>query len=175
MEKWAILNEYPRYAISSKGRIRSLITGILLKQKDGRGGYYQVELSSKFGKKTEFVHRLVAKAFIKNNDNKPQVNHIDGNKKNNNVDNLEWVTAKENKQHALKNNLIKKFGHQKEVIQMDMKGNEIARFKSACEASRVVGVSQGNISNVCRGYISVDEFGYKNHHVTAGGYKWKYV
>ncbi len=175
MEKWAILNEYPRYAISSMGRIRSLITGVLLKQKDNGCGYLQVELSGEFGKKSEFVHRLVAKAFIKNKNNKPQVNLIDGNKKHNSVDNLEWVTAKENKEHAIKNNMVRRFGPQKEVVQMDMEGNEIARFESACEASRAVGISQGNISNVCRGYISTDEFGYKTHHLTAGGYKWKYV
>ena len=70
-----------------------------------RNGYAYVNLCAGNIRKKYYVHRLVATTFLANLDDKPQVNHIDGNKLNNNVDNLEWVTAKENKAHALKTGL----------------------------------------------------------------------
>lgn len=79
----------------------------LMKQGTFRTGYKRVTLINDDGKrKTLSVHRLVANAFIENNENKPQVNHIDGNKENNNVANLEWATRKENMTHAFANKLI---------------------------------------------------------------------
>lgn len=80
-------------------------------------GYEIVDLYKNGKRKTVRVHRLVAEAFIPNNDNKPEVNHIDGNKHNNNVDNLEWVTKKENCRHAWNNNLIKpSYGVRRQII-----------------------------------------------------------
>ena len=86
--------------VSGHGDVR--FNGKLLKQYYCNG-YMQVKVSGK----QIYVHRLVAQAFIPNPDNKPQVNHKDGNKANNNVNNLEWVTNKENISHAYENSLQK--------------------------------------------------------------------
>lgn len=91
------------FRVSNTGRVWS----------NYKKGYITLKVSSKgynrayMGKKPYVVHRLVAKAFIPNPENKPQVNHIDGNKLNNRVDNLEWCTAQENMEHAFKSGLIK--------------------------------------------------------------------
>jgi len=69
-------------------------------------GYLKIGLNVDLKRKCFFVHRLVAEAFIPNPDNKPEINHKDGNKKNNNVSNLEWVTHSENLQHAVTTGLI---------------------------------------------------------------------
>lgn len=104
IEVWAKIEGYPNYEVSSFGNVRR--GGKILKLKDRR--YLSVSLYSKgVSVKFPLVHRLVAKAFIPNPDNKPQVNHIDGNRHNNHISNLEWVTPLENTQHAIKNGLIK--------------------------------------------------------------------
>lgn len=99
------------YAISNKGRVYSYEkyrhNGKFLKQNKRKDGYMEVGLSIDKKRKTFSVHRLVAKAFIPNIDGLPEVNHKDGNKANNNIDNLEWVTSSENQIHAIKNGLQK--------------------------------------------------------------------
>ena len=70
-------------------------------------GYHYVKLWINNKSKAEFIHRLVAKTFIDNPENKPEVNHKDGDKSNNKVENLEWVTSKENKQHAIETGLAR--------------------------------------------------------------------
>jgi hypothetical protein len=80
-------------------------TYLLNNIKIGRGGYYQVSLTKNNKQNTYYLHRLLAEAFLPNPENKPQVNHIDGNKLNNSISNLEWVSIKENAIHAHKNKL----------------------------------------------------------------------
>lgn len=94
METFKKIEEYPNYSVSNLGNIRNDKTGRILKQYTKPSGYKQVQL----GRNTtpQYVHRLVGKAFIPNNENKPQINHKNGNKGDNNKDNLEWVTAREN-------------------------------------------------------------------------------
>lgn len=98
-----------KYYVSRAGKVISKKVHIHeLKVFETNKGYQYVKTSTSKGKsRAEFIHRLVAKAFIPNPDNKPEVNHIDGNKHNNCVENLEWVTSKENKDHARNHHLIR--------------------------------------------------------------------
>jgi hypothetical protein len=91
---------YENYLISPDGRVFSLYTMKFLKLRVTNCGYNQIQLFNKDGYKYFSVHRLVANAYIQNEENKPQVNHIDGNKLNNLAFNLEWVTASENQKHC---------------------------------------------------------------------------
>lgn len=95
------------YLISNYGRVKSLksINPIILKERVSRDGYVWYVLQIDKKPKTMRANRLVAMAFIDNPLNKPTVNHIDGNKKNNFVGNLEWATKSEQMQHAYKNGL----------------------------------------------------------------------
>ncbi|MBE6156961.1 MAG: hypothetical protein E7161_04395 [Firmicutes bacterium] len=120
-EIWKDIKNYEGfYQISNYGRVKSVERirkgktnqiylqkeRILKQHLNKKTGYYQVYLTKNSVPKLFLCHRLVAKAFIKNSNNKVFVNHIDGNKKNNIADNLEWCTHSENIQHAYNNNLI---------------------------------------------------------------------
>lgn len=124
-ETWKPIEGYDIYEVSNRGRVKKIAYTETIKNKYGgysvrhqkeyikkltpnkqRRGYLVATLSKDNKTKTHWVHQLVAKAFIPNPENKPQVNHKDGNKKNNTVDNLEWSTPMENVQHGIKNGLI---------------------------------------------------------------------
>jgi hypothetical protein len=97
--------------ISNKGRVRSLLRGTpcILKAQTDKKGYLRVRMTIEREKITIKVHREVAKAFIPNPNNLPQVNHKDGDKRNNRVENLEWCTNQENAHHAIANGLWETF------------------------------------------------------------------
>jgi len=127
--------------------------GRVLKQ-GTRDGYPCVVLFKDGKGKTFSVHRLVAKAFIDNPDGLPEVNHIDEDRTNNNVDNLEWCTKQYNIEYS----------KAKRVSQHTPDGEKIAEYKSVVIASDQTGISRTNIENVLNGWSS-----------TAGGYCWKFV
>lgn len=117
------INGYPGYTITENGDIFSTKSKQKKKLKQGNfwTGYKKINLVNKDKvRKTLSVHRLVAETFIPNPENKPQVNHIDGNKENNHVSNLEWVTIEENARHALDNELrIPKRGEDHPMSKID--------------------------------------------------------
>lgn len=106
----------PNYMIDELGNVYSKRFNKILTPKHNHDGYLRISLWK--DNKNEFIgiHRLVAETFIENPFNKPFVNHIDGNKQNNNVENLEWVTQKENIQHAYRTRIIKTMSSKLESI-----------------------------------------------------------
>lgn len=122
-------------------------------------------------KKYKLVHRLVAEAFIPNQYKKKEVNHIDGNKFNNCVNNLEWVTTKENNIHAIESGLRKKIRgkenkNSKIILQLDKNTNEIINYYyGAGEIERLKGYDPSSITKCCR---------KRKNYKTAYGYKWEY-
>lgn len=169
-EIWKDIKGYEgKYEISNFGRVKSHVkigtptyykTPIL-----STPGYYTVCLS-KDGKVSYSVgiHRLVAEAFVENTDKtKTEVNHKDGDKLNNYYENLEWVTRKENNEHAIKSGLRK---YVKPIEQYTLDDELVNIFKSSAEAGKFLGKGKRtntHILNCCKGKIS-----------TAYGYKWKY-
>lgn len=175
-EIWKDIKNYEnKYQVSNSGRIKSLKKDIILKPSVHYKGYLEVKLYKNNSSKVFKIHRLVASAFIPNPENKPQVNHIDGNKQNNCVDNLEWNTQSENQLHAFRNKLNRgsmyaKYSinnpHSKQVAQYDMNMNLIKIWGSTMEAQRNLNINNSHISACCLN---------KKNYKTAGGYKWKYI
>lgn len=158
-----------RYKVSNLGNVYSVKNNLIMKPYKSKRGYYTVNIPKENRKiKVCTIHRFVANAFIPNPENKREVNHIDGNKLNNRVENLEWVTPKENNNHARRTGLRKSDGDIP-VIQYDLEGNFIARYKSYSEASRVTGIKRCNIGNVASKRLTRHGKPFK----TAGGFKWE--
>lgn len=183
MEIWKDVKGYEGlYQVSNHGRVKSLNYNHTKKEKvlvplKHQNGYLFVNINGK----QQSIHRLIAKTFIPNQKNKNQVNHIDGNKENNRIDNLEWCTAKENTRHAYKNGLInlntekKKKSelininkatekNKKRIIQCDLCGNVINTFDSIVDASRSTKSNATHISLCAKGKQN-----------TCNGYIWRYV
>lgn len=179
-EIWKDILRYEgKYQISNFGKVKSLAryrygTGISAKERfynerimaysKGGRGYFQVKLTNNIKiSKTFTIHRMVAQAFVPNPFNKPQVNHIDGDKHNNMVENLEWVTASENVQHAVDIGLKSMDMFKKKILMLDKNNNKLLWFDSITEASEASGAWIANISHCCSGKRK-----------TTGGYKWQY-
>jgi len=177
MEIWKDIEGYNgKYQISNYGNVRSFSkwkNGELLKPALTTTGYYYVHLVKDGRKNTcsARVHRLVADAFIENPNELPEVNHIDGNKLNNRVDNLEWVSRQDNIRHAFEKGLImprlgKAHPSSKAVLQKDKSGEVVKMWESVADVYREKGYSTSSIINCCN-----KRKGYK----TAYGYIWEYV
>ena len=122
------INGYDNYYIYDNGDVLNTTTNKILKGSIGEHGYKYYRLSKDNQKQMFYAHRLVAEYFLDNKDNLPVVNHKDGNKLNNNVDNLEWVNYSENIFHAHKNHLIKR-RRKSEYYTEDLPGEE---WKKIC-------------------------------------------
>jgi len=171
------------YKVSNIGRVMGIKKfpskpdNRIAKGSISKHGYHYVHLRKDTKSKNKKVHIMVAEAFIPNLENKPHINHIDGDKMNNSVNNLEWCTPLENNRHALKTGLrridlnqlskaqaISAEKSKKPVKQFDSEGNYIRTFESLKEASEHIGANgTGGIVNACKGK-------YK----TSSGYKWAY-
>ena len=182
-ERWKTIPGFKGiYHISDRGRLKSFkecSNGKVLKLTNSKGDYFAITLQSKGKVRHTRIHRLVAEAFIPNPLNLPEVNHIDGNKQNNRVDNLEWCTPRQNANHAIKTNpgivakmnLYNQYIRPKPIIQFDKNGNRICWFISATDASKSTGVCARNILQVA----NRTPYNDKGHvRKSAGGYVWRF-
>lgn len=158
------IDGFPDYEVSNLGRVRSFKGRYprILKPRKNRCGYLCVNLYTDRKRVMKTIHRLVAEAFVPNPENKPEVNHIDEDKKNNVAENLEWVTRRENINHGtgIRRSIE---ARSKAVIQYTTKGVFIGEYPSIKEAERVTGIAYQSICSVCQGKRK-----------TAGGYEWCY-
>lgn len=151
------------YKISSFGYIMSIRRKKLIKNYKRKDGYIQVRLTKSKKVKNFLLHRLVAVTFIENINNYEFINHKDGNKENNCINNLEWCDRSYNILHAYDNGLIKK---RKKVKQYDKNNNLLNTYASIMEASKETNIDRAHISTCCKG---------KKCYKSAGGYIWRYV
>ncbi len=178
--KWAKIEGYKEYLISDTGVVKSLSkkskhkSGCfystrerVLKQYDNGNGYIGVNLIRDNGEaKRIYTHRLVAMAFLPNPKSKATVNHKNGIKSDNRVENLEWNTYKENNQHSYDNFIRTTLKNNpkvsKPVDKLDKNGNYLETYPSTREADRDIGI-HGVVSKVCL-----------NQRKTAGGFRWRF-
>lgn len=150
-EIWKDIINDNNYMISNLGNVYSKRNKIILKPYKTRKGYLRIMLSNR---KRYLVHRLVAQAFISNSNDLPQVNHIDGNKQNNCVNNLEYCTQSENMQHCLKTGLRimpkgKEVYNARAILQYDINNNFIKEWDCIQDAQRELNLH--HISECCYG------------------------
>ena len=162
---------FGEYFVSNLGNVKR--NGKQLKKAIDTKGYYYVNLSINGNVKQYRVHRLVALAFIENKNNYNEINHINGIKTDNRVDNLEWCNHKQNMEHARKHNLISKEGAKKSikamvlstiksVVQYD--GSLVVKeYESISCASKKTNIKSSHIVDVLKGRRKL-----------AGGFFWKY-
>jgi hypothetical protein len=166
-EEFVKIEGYDYYTVSNYGRVFSSFSESFRKIKHKPNGYKAIDLCNNGKHKIYHIHRLVATYFIPNPENKPYVNHIDGNKANNNVSNLEWVTGSENMIHAINTGLSDPtIG--KAVSQYTLTGGYIATYRTAVEASNITGASCSGIKKSRQSYV-------KGIYKTSGGYYWRYA
>lgn len=169
LEIWKDIPNYEGlYQASNTGFIRNSRTNKILKPRIDKNGYFKHILYIKGVPKEFRTHRLIALTFIENSKNLLQINHIDENKQNNCIDNLEWVDAKTNNNHATRNKRIsvgvQKNSKKKSVNQYDLNGNLIKTWNSLREIERELNIYHNILSNKI-----------KNKDGIMNGYKWKFV
>jgi hypothetical protein len=177
-EEWrkVPIKRFSFYEVSDKGNVRN---GTRILKQGCTRGYFSVTLCDKGYRKTIHVHKLVAMAFLNRKYNQKWINHKDGNKENNNVDNLEWCTPSENQKHSWRNGMtvftekmrqvaivkiLREVEKQKRKVLCFSNGVLVDTYESASEAARQIKGSQPHISDCCNGK--------RQHHK---GYMWKWA
>ena len=150
-EIWKNIWHHPNYDVSNLGNVRSRISKSFrnLSPATTKSGYKQVSLN----RKTYYVHRLVAEAFVGNPGNYPIINHKDKNRGNNNADNLEWCTVRYNNYYS-ENDIKFIEQNKKKVVRID-KDNKAKHFNSIKEAAEDIGVFQSVVSNAIIKHITL--------------------
>lgn len=158
IEEWRSVPDYEGlYQVSNLGRVRGLKRNRILKPSPNEKGYPQIALCKNGKMKTIKLHKLVAEVFIGKRDDL-EINHIDGDKTNNTVSNLEYCTHSDNLRHAVKTGLLQ---NRKAVLMMDSEGNVIRKYNSITEAEKDNDAKC--ITRACKTGIM------------AAGYRWKYL
>jgi hypothetical protein len=173
MESWKIIKGFDNYAVSTFGRVRNIKTGKILSPFTTKNGYQMVNPSRGGISCKLYVHRLVAEAFIPIVDTNLQVNHINGNKSDNRLDNLEWCTSSENHLHRSRILGIKRSAdHMSMMCDLAAKAHYRSVkcvetdviYKSCVEASKAINRSPTSIWQALSGRTD-----------TCGGFHWEYV
>lgn len=170
-EVWKDIKDYENlYQVSNLGNVRSLdkyvngknskrlVKGKILSLFDDKDGYKIINLYKNKKIKQFRVHRLVAEAFIPNPNHLPQINHLDENKENNKINNLQWITLVDNCNYGTRNQRISK-----KVNQYDLNGNYIRTWDSIIQVEKKLNIFHSRIIEVCKGQRR-----------QIGGYKWRY-
>lgn len=163
IEEWRDISEFPNYEVSNIARVRNKSSKLIKTPSVGKRGYPVLSFKKDGHTYLRTLHRVFAIAWIPNPDNKREVNHINGDKCDCSINNLEWVTSFENLEHARRTGLHNSDGD-KAVWQLK-EGEVVAVYKSCSEAARITGFNRGNISSCARGNTRLK---------TYKGYEWKY-
>ena len=170
-EIWKDIEGYENlYQVSNFGNVKSYYSEKILKQVTQNVGYKCVNLYKNKISKTYLIHRLVAQAFIENPQNLPCINHIDEDKTNNRVENLEWCNQQYNNNYANHNEKLSKSLYEneklsKKIEQYTKNGVYVNTYLSSLDAERKTGISSTGINRCCNNV---------KYYKTAGGYVWKY-
>ena len=156
-EIWKDIPNYDGYQASNLGNIKNKKTGNILKPYENTNGYLQVELWKNGKGKKIVVHKIIANTFLSNINNLPQINHKDENKLNNNINNLEFCTAKYNSNYGTRNLRLSS-----PVLCVELN----KKYNSIKEASKDLKIYKTSISHCCAN---------SQHYKTAGGYHWRYI
>lgn len=178
MENWKAMELYPKYEISTEGRIRNSKTHYIYSQRLRSDGYLDIDIRENGERKKMLVHRLVASCYLDNPNNLPEVNHKNKIKTDNRVENLEWVSRKQNMEHRNQDEKIKNQMQEsgkrlaelnlrtkaKSVIQFDLSGNLMKIYPSLISAERETGTNRKYIRACLKG-----------ERQSANNYMWKSV
>ena len=167
-EIWLPVVEYDGYYISNLGRVMSARrkSQIILKPLKSKFGYCRVCLFNEKGRRWVAIHRLVARAFIPNPNNLPEVNHKDEDRTNNRVDNLEWCTAEYNTNYGTRNvRAGETLSKMKKIPVVQIYNEKIIKiWDSAKKAGEFLKLDPGNITKCCKGKRKL-----------IGGFRWEYA
>lgn len=163
IEEFKEIDEFPKYEVSNLGRVKNKTTNHIQKPRKSNSGYLYVSLYKDGKEHNRFIHRLVAKSFLSNPNNYPEVNHIDEDKENNCAVNLEWCTRIYNANYGTRN-IRSAVNRGLSVEQYSLDGKLIATFSSIKEAARKSNITFTSIQRCCYNIYS-----------QAGGYIWRFA